>query len=169
MADRRQTYIYGNTAMQVEPLRRSPEPRYPDRERKEQQAPKVSKQVNRNRHRAEVMDLSYVLFLTAVAVVIVAAFVFYLQLQSTIATRSSNITSLQRQISDLSMENDAALGMIEDSVDLETVKVRANQLGMVYMNNSQVIEYSSPTAEYIKQYEDIPESGILAQSDVILE
>ncbi|MFI3207625.1 MAG: hypothetical protein R3Y40_00685 [Eubacteriales bacterium] len=164
MREDRQAYIYGNTVRQTEPLRRSPE-----REPREIPNKKASQQVKRNRKRVESMDLSYVLFLTGTAMIIVFACVAYLNLQSTISARSSNITSLQREISDLSMENDAALDAIEDSVDLETIKIRAAALGMVYLENSQVVEYSSTTAEYVKQYEEIPESGILAYSDEVTE
>lgn len=164
MAQYRESYIYGNTVRQAEPARRLPEQRPV-----EKQKPKTSPQVKRNRQRAQGIDLSYAIFLSMASIIVVAACVFYLSLQSDISTRSSNITSLQLEISELTMENDAALDAIENSVDLATVKERALALGMVYIDNSQVIEYNSPTADYVKQYESIPESGILAQSDVVKE
>ena len=40
-----------------------------------------------------------------------------------------------------------------------------NELGMVYATSDQVIEYESPSGDYVKQYEGIPEDGVLAQSD----
>ena len=40
-----------------------------------------------------------------------------------------------------------------------------NELGMVYATSDQVIEYDSPSGDYVKQYEGIPEDGVLAQSD----
>ena len=35
----------------------------------------------------------------------------------------------------------------------------------VYATSDQVIEYDSPSGDYVKQYEGIPEDGVLAQSD----
>lgn len=164
MAERRQTYIYGNTVRKIEPERRAPQQRPVER-----QKPQASPQVRKNRERVQAMNASYAIFLIVAAAILVAACVYYLSLQSEISTRSSNITSLQLEISELTMENDAALDSIENSVDLATVKERAIALGMVYIDNSQVIEYNSPTADYVKQYETIPTSGILAQSDAVSE
>ena len=36
---------------------------------------------------------------------------------------------------------------------------------MVYASPEQIIEYEDPATDYVKQYEDIPEDGVLAQSD----
>lgn len=164
MADRRQSYIYGSTARVMEPI-----PRHPEVEPEKKQQKQVSRQVNRNRNRAQKLDLQYVLFLTVCVSVVLFACVQYLQLQATITSRSSNITALQLEIAELAMDNDAALGAIEDSVNLDVIRERAEELGMVYVDSSQVVEYQSSSTSYVKQYEDIPESGILAQSDTISE
>ena len=39
-----------------------------------------------------------------------------------------------------------------------------NELGMVYAANGNVVEYDSPTSDYVKQYNEIPSDGILAKS-----
>ncbi len=173
MSEKRNPYMYGNTARQMEPARRYNDPqRTPNRPQKKtvrKQNPKVSRQVARNRERMAVMSGSYVIFLGIAAICVMIACVSYLKLQSNIATRSSHITSLQRELAELKMENDAALGAVDDLVDLETVKIKADELGMVYLNKEQVLEYKSPTTDYVKQYETIPESGILPQSDMITE
>ena len=53
-----------------------------------------------------------------------------------------------------------------DSVNLEEVREKAEgELGMVYASPEQIIEYEDPATDYVKQYEDIPEDGVLAQSD----
>ena len=36
---------------------------------------------------------------------------------------------------------------------------------MVYASQEQVVEYDNPATDYVKQYENIPEDGVLAQSD----
>ena len=42
---------------------------------------------------------------------------------------------------------------------------RAKQLGMTYASPDQIVEYDDPATDYVKQYDNIPESGVLAQSD----
>ena len=47
----------------------------------------------------------------------------------------------------------------------ETVREKAmNEMGMVYESQGKVIHYQSPTSDYVKQYDNIPEDGVLAQS-----
>lgn len=169
MRNRRTTYNYGNTARQMEPLRREPERRRPERRPKGKQRTQVDQQTNRNRQRQEVMDMSYVIFLTVIAVVLGAAIMVYLSLETSNASRSSNVADLQIELSDLTMENDTALATIENSVDLNTIKTKAERLGMVYITSSQIYQYQSPTADYVIQYEEIPESGVLPQSYSIAE
>ena len=53
-----------------------------------------------------------------------------------------------------------------DSVTLEEVEEKAiNELGMVRANEDQIVEYENSAGDYVKQYENIPENGVLAQSD----
>ena len=48
---------------------------------------------------------------------------------------------------------------------LDEIRDRAqNQLGMVYASPEQIIKYDDPAADYVKQYEDIPEDGVIARS-----
>ena len=56
----------------------------------------------------------------------------------------------------------------EDSVNLEEIRDKAmNEMGMVYESQGPVIEYESPASGYVKQYDSIPEDGVLAQSQDI--
>lgn len=163
-------YNYGNTAREMEPMRRRvDQPRREIQTPERRRNPQVTPQIKRNRQREEVVNGRYVAFVLVVAVIVGAAFVYYLNLEAQLASRSSNITSLQLEISDLTMENDAALTVIEESVDLDMIKIEAEALGMSYITSSQVQEYQSPTSDYVIQYEEIPESGILAQSDTVTE
>ena len=62
-------------------------------------------------------------------------------------------------------DSNTAYNSAADSVNLDTVKERAmNEMGMVYASEGTVVEYESPSGEYVKQYSDIPESGVLAKS-----
>ena len=72
---------------------------------------------------------------------------------------------MQEQLADLTEANDTLYNSAADSVNLETVRDKAmNEMGMVYASQGTVIEYESPAGDYVKQYSDIPESGVLARS-----
>lgn len=166
MADRRNSYIYGNTVRQAEVM---PNPR---RRRQEEVVPvrkPVSKRVRQNRRKAEQMSASYVRFLAVAAVITLVICVQYLQLKANISSRSSNITSMQQELSTLKEENNTLYSSIESSVNLEDIRKKAKKLGMVYADSKQVVEYQSPTSDYVKQYEDIPEDGVLASDKAVDE
>ena len=75
------------------------------------------------------------------------------------------MTAMQEQLADMTEANNTAYNSAADSVNLDTVKERAmNEMGMVYASEGTVVEYESPSGEYVKQYSDIPESGVLAKT-----
>lgn len=154
----RQMYVYGSAA---------PKPAYEPQRRVErpEQPKKVSRQVKQNRRQAMGMSKAYVIFLAVAAVLMLMVCVNYVQLRSELISRSKNITALQEELVALNEENTTKYNAIMDSVNLEQVREKAmNELGMVYANESQVVEYDNPTGDYIKQYEQIPEEGVLASS-----
>ena len=56
--------------------------------------------------------------------------------------------------------NSATQERINDAIDLEYVKDYAtNKLGMVYPSEDQIIKYKSGSDDYVKQYQDIPQSN----------
>lgn len=158
MATRKQMYIYGNTVRQPEVL-----PRH--REEQPSQPKKVSRQVKQNRKRALHMSGGYVMFLAVAAIASLFICVNYLQLRAETTKRSENITALQRQLADVKEANNTAYYAALDSVTLDMVKDKAiNQMGMVQAQPEQVIFYQSPSNDYVKQYENIPKSGVLSSS-----
>lgn len=159
-----QFYVYGSTVRQAEavPERRTQQHRRPTR--------RTSRQVMRNRNRAMSISPAYACFLVAAALCAVFVCVMYLRLQSEVVSRSENITSLQQELATLTEANDTAYNAAADSVNLQTVRDKAmNEMGMVYESQGTVIEYESPTSDYVKQYDDIPEDGVLAQSRDVSE
>ena len=53
-----------------------------------------------------------------------------------------------------------------DSVNLDEIRKKAEEsLGMVYASADQVVGYTNGSSDYVKQYENIPEDGVIAQSD----
>lgn len=155
-----QAYIYGSAA---------PKPVYePERRRESPKRPKkqVSTQVRKNRRQALRMSPAYVIFLTIAAVLALIVCVNYVQLQSDITSRAKNIAAMQKELADMKEENNTRYNAIMDSVNLDEVREKAQtELGMVYATPEQIVTYDRPAADYVKQYEDIPEDGVLAQSD----
>ena len=174
--DRRQFYVYGSAVQQAEALPK----RRPETHRRK--APQhVSRQVVRNRNRAmninpayadrnRAMNINpaYAVFLVAAAFCAVFLCVMYLRLQSEVVNHSENLTTLQEDLANLTEANNTAYNAAEDSVNLEEVRDKAmNEMGMVYESQGNVIEYESPASGYVKQYDSIPEDGVLAQSQDI--
>ncbi len=157
--DQRQFYVYGNTVRQADPApvrRQKARPAQPKR---------TSRQVVRNRNRAMSISPAYAVFLTIAAVCAVLICVLYLNLQSDVVSRSEHVTALQEELANLTEANDTKYNAAADSVNLETVRDKAmNEMGMVYASEGTVIEYDSPAGDYVKQYSEIPENGVLAQS-----
>ncbi|MGN0333372.1 MAG: hypothetical protein ACI4D9_10210 [Lachnospiraceae bacterium] len=152
-----QMYVYGNAV---------PKPEYEPERRVKKPQRKVSHQVKKNRRKALRMNQGYVVFLGVAAVLALVVCVNYIQLQSKLTSRSKNITALQEELADMKEENNTRYNSVVDSVNLDEIREKAQkELGMVYASPDQVVEYQSPSSDYVKQYEDIPEDGVLAQSD----
>lgn len=151
------SYVYGTSARKVA------EPNYHVEEQRE-----VSQRVRQNRNRALHMNKGYVAFLAVAAAIALFACVQYLQLQSEIASRSSNITALQQELADRREANTTKYNAVVNSMNLEEVRERAmNDLGMVYATEDQIITYKDPTNVSVTQYASIPESGVVASSDIV--
>ena len=154
----RQAYVYGNvvTKPAYEPRRQYEEP---------QREKRTSSQVRKNRKKALHMSPGYVMFLTVAAVIALVVCINYVQLQAQITGRSKNITAMQEELAELREENTTRYNAVMDTVNLEEIRKKADKLGMVYATADQIVEYESPSSDSVNQYENIPESGVLAQSD----
>lgn len=66
------------------------------------------------------------------------------------------VVELQNQLNSIKAENNSHEAEINASIDYNAIYDTAvNELGMVYPNRSQVINYDSKESEYVKQYKDI--------------
>lgn len=153
-----ETYIYGNTVRKVQP-----EPRRQEREEVLEQPKKkeVSAQVRKNRKHALHMNTAYTVFLAVATVATLAVCVWYLQLRFEGTSHVANIAAMEQELADLKEENTTRENSILDSVNLEVVRERALGLGMVYVDSDQIVTYQNPAGDYVKQYEEIPKSGVL--------
>ncbi|XCP86713.1 hypothetical protein ABXS75_07955 [Roseburia hominis] len=158
-------YIYGNTVHKAEAQPKRWEQETQPRTKRQK---KVSPQVRKNRRYALRMNPAYVAFLAIAAVLALAACIWYLQVRAELTSRSENITSLQEELADAREENTTRYNAVMDSVNLEEVRDKAiGEMGMVYADQSQIITYQNPVNDYVKQYQNIPKSGVLAQSDKV--
>ena len=159
--DRRSAYVYGNTA---------PKPSY-EPERRQKRSPsepkkRTSTRVRQNRRKARLMNRAYMVFLTCAAVIALIVCVNYIKLQSSITSHTENITKLQEELAQLKETNNTKYNSIMDSVNLEDISKKAQEdLGMVPASSDEIITYDSPATDYVDQKEEVPDSGVLAQSD----
>ena len=143
----RYAYVDGNVAckLQPEPVKEQPN---------KNQTSHATKQ---NRERALQMNLGYVLFLTAAAIVTVLMCVNYLKLQAESTKLRKEVTTLEVSLDEAKLENDSDYNRIMANVDMEHVKdVAMNKLGMNYAKKGQIVTYSSIDSDYVRQYTDVP-------------
>ena len=115
-------------------------------------------QILRNRERTLQMNLRYVVFLTAAAVLSVTMCVNYLKLQAESTALQKEATRLESSLNSLRLENDTKYNRIMSSVDLEQIREKAmEELGMVYAKSDQIETYDASGRDYVRQYMDVPD------------
>ena len=145
------TYIDGNVVRHIQAV--------PVREPQQRQRQSTQTRINtrRTREKALHITMSYVVFLTAAAIVTVVLCVNYLQLQAQGTSYRQQIASLESTLSTAKTANDNAYEEAITSVNMDEVKnIAVNELGMEYANKGQVVFYSSQEGDYIKQYAEVP-------------
>lgn len=99
-----------------------------------------------------------VLILTVATILTLFICVQYVQLQSEITFRLKRINSLETQLNDLTILNNEADKRINCYVDLNYIyQVATEELGMSYADAEQIALYTNSGAEYVRQYENIPD------------
>jgi cell division protein FtsL len=157
----RSAYVYGNTVMQP-----AYDPNRSDESSHSTPKRRTSAQVRRNRRQVRHMNRAYLIFLACAAIIALLVCVNYVRLQSSITSRSENISAMQSELAELKEANDTKYNSVMDSVNLDEIRTKAQEeLGMVYASQDQIITYESPATDYVEQYDAIPENGVLAQTD----
>ena len=86
------------------------------------------------------------------AAVVAALFIGYnyLRLKSSLDVHMDTIKTLETRLDNLRTENDALERSIDTSVDLNYVySVAVNELGMVRVGQSNIIQYDKTESEYV--------------------
>lgn len=151
-------YIYGSTARAVEvmepdSIKQAKELRRREREERERrtEARKQAKKLHK-------VNLIYTFALIGVMSVLIYMLVGYVQLQASIQVNAAQVTQLEQELSKLTESNNLTALELDTNIDYNSIfKIATEELGMVYPDKSQVIEYNSIASEYVKQYQNIPE------------
>ena len=132
----------------------------PQRETRQQELPSYAKvrRVKPNQGMALAMNPGFAVFLGLSVLITLAACVMMLSMQAKVTNQGNTITKLQAEIETLTDDNNAYEARINSSVNLEQIRdVAMNQLGMVYPTDGQVVYYDQTEADYVRQYQDVPE------------
>ena len=102
------------------------------------------------------MKLGYIAFMVVSLCIVCLVLIGYVNLQSDVTNRITNISKLESELNQLKMDNDEEYTRIMSEVDLEEIKKIAIQdLGMKYAKEGQIITYSGEGSDYVRQYKDI--------------
>ena len=128
MAQRRSNtpYIYDNTARDLQIRRQMEEPRR-----------QLSHETRKNREKARHMSIGYVTFLMVALVACAFFLVNYIQMQSELTARITEVSRMESELNSLKLE--------------EIKRIAIGELGMTYATEGQVIPYESNSNDYMRQ------------------
>ena len=148
MKERDRYYIDGNTVRVREAL--------PERSTEQEIRPSLQREAVPVRVRVNV---PYVLMLIAVTLLFGYLSFSYLKVQASINASQNRIANMEEQLAEARVENAVRANRLDVQMDLEEVfRIAVDEMGMVYPDGNEVVEYTEQMREYVRQYEDIPNS-----------
>lgn len=121
-------------------------------------APKLSHTTRKNRDKARHMNMGYVLFLSMALLFSGIILSNYLGLQADITNSIANIADLKQELNNLRMANDDEYNRIANSIDLEEIRqIAIQELGMIYAQEGQIVDYAGSRDDYVRQIAAIPD------------
>ena len=156
---REHTYIEGNTIrkVQAQPVRREEyeNPRRLEPKRKVKKKP-VSKEVRRNREKAKSVNFFYVAGLMIAGIVLVLTCAKYIDTKSEMLKMKEENESLENEITNSKIINDATYNSLISSVNLaEITQIALEQFKMVPVSEGQVVFYDYQNTDYVRQYKAV--------------
>ncbi len=113
--------------------------------------------------------LNMVVIGVAIAFVMVLA-IRYLKVSAEVQETNKAIVNLTKNYETLQGENDARLVDIADNINLnEVYEIAVGELGMVYPNHNQIIEYECASSGYVRQYSEVPEAADEGDTNAITD
>ena len=80
----------------------------------------------------------------------------YIDVNVEATQKAKYITTLERELSQKVADNDNYEIVINSSIDYDEIyRVATEEMGMVYVSQSQICTYNMPENEYVEQYKDI--------------
>lgn len=148
-------FVQGNTALQLEPVRKENKKKQP---KLRVVQPKKQKPRKDLYTRSQVIQNRMTLGITLAALIAVClSCINYLDIQAQLAGKAAVISELEAEYVDLKTDNDLAEVVIDSTIDYNYIlDVAINELGMVYPDKEQVVVYDSQKMEVVKQLENIP-------------
>ncbi|MDR0949562.1 MAG: hypothetical protein LBM69_08630 [Lachnospiraceae bacterium] len=115
-------------------------------------APKhLSTRVRKNREKANFYTLGYVAFLLLSILLMVGAFINYIELRADLTNRISDVASLQESVNRLERENEENYNQIIRDVNYQAIEHQAiTQLGMMYPQQDQIVTYENEGTDYFR-------------------
>jgi cell division protein FtsL len=114
---------------------------------------------HRSRARARSMGLGYVFLLALAGCICLLLCVNYLRVRSDLQSRQAAVDALETQLARQKADNDEIQQQVDSAMDLTRIyRIATTQLGMVYPEEGQVLEYNSTDKEFVTQEGEIPKS-----------
>ena len=153
--DDHDVFVYGSAATQREYEREAEEERRSLREEK--------RRMKDLRKREDRMRRKFTAYVIGLVLILMSMGILDLHIRSKVKEKSDHLDSMRQELSEKIEENTTKYNVIIDSVNLEEVREKAiDDLGMTNAGKDQIMEYDETDGGYIKQYEEIPEEGVLA-------
>lgn len=96
------------------------------------------------------MSIGYVTFLMVALVACAFFLVNYIQMQSELTARITEVSRMESELNSLKLANDEEYSRI--NINLEEIKrIAIGELGMTYATEGQVIPYESNSNDYMRQ------------------
>lgn len=116
---------------------------------------RAHRSATRNRQRALAMSPAYVAFLSVCVVVVCLICGAYIYLQSQMTMHVSSISALESEVLDLQSDNTEAMQRVETTIDLDSIREKAEVLGMTYPQEDQIVYYDALESDKMTQYSNV--------------
>lgn len=168
-------YIDGNAAPQLvpeEPVRREVPKKAPSKKQSKQNKKAVKAPVRKSEKRLEEereakrrvfsfglkagFGKAFTLLIFACVAVIFFTLVKYINVNVESAQKEKQVARLEKQLAQAIAENDNYELRINSSINYDDIyRVATEELGMVYVSQTQIVNYEKAENEYVEQYKDI--------------
>lgn len=116
--------------------------------------------VSHQAERALAFNFKYAAYVVLAVGIMMVASVMMLGMESRITKQRQEISGLESELDAIKDDNAAYKVRLENMYSLDTVyDIATNELGMVYAKRGQIVYYDSANEDYVKQYQDVPESN----------